>query len=222
MGPSLAAFIEQSSWSRGLTPSELGRLTRVCRECTVAVAEPVFLAGADAEYWVGTIDGLIAQSVEQSDGSVTVLTLAGAGHWFGEGTLIKRERWRYSAIARRQSRVALLPRSVFEWLLETNLHFNRFLVHSLNDRASRYVTMLASDRLMSVEERVMRALLQAAEIDHHTAVHVVEMSQADIALLAGLSRQRINGALRKLQDQGQVRLKRGCIEITSLKRPAGR
>jgi CRP-like cAMP-binding protein len=65
------------------------------------------------------------------------------GGWFGEGTVIKREPYRYNIQALRRSRVAGLSVATFHWLLERSIPFNGFVMQprsfssSKNSSASR-------------------------------------------------------------------------------------
>jgi CRP/FNR family transcriptional regulator, cyclic AMP receptor protein len=63
------------------------------------------------------------------DGKWTTYTAIAAGSWFGEGSLLKDERRRYSVIAMRDSRVAYMPRATFRYLYETSLPFTHSLVN---------------------------------------------------------------------------------------------
>jgi CRP/FNR family transcriptional regulator, cyclic AMP receptor protein len=87
------------------------------REAVVPKGACVVRAGDRADHWVGLMDGIVVQMVVSGDGEATVLTAAGAGAWFGEGTLMKRGRWGYDAIARKEAKVALVPASTFRWLI---------------------------------------------------------------------------------------------------------
>lgn len=49
-----------------------------------------------------------------------------AGGWFGEGSVLKTEARKYDVVALRDTRVAFMPRSTFDWLLDNSIPFNRF------------------------------------------------------------------------------------------------
>jgi CRP-like cAMP-binding protein len=70
-----------------------------------------------------------------ADGRTSTFTGVPAGGWFGEGSLLKTEARRYDVVALRASRIAWVPRRMFEWLLNTSLPFNRFvLVQTIFER----------------------------------------------------------------------------------------
>jgi CRP/FNR family transcriptional regulator, cyclic AMP receptor protein len=84
------------------------------RVVTAFPGERVCRLGAPANYWFGVIDGLLKMSNDSATG--TPLTFAGlpSGAWFGEGTLLKHESYRYNAEALRESRVAGIPIDAFD------------------------------------------------------------------------------------------------------------
>ena len=59
--------------------------------------------------WFGLIDGLLKMSNDSAAGAPLTFTGVPPGGWFGEGTLLKREPYRYNIEALRQSMVAGLP-----------------------------------------------------------------------------------------------------------------
>jgi CRP/FNR family cyclic AMP-dependent transcriptional regulator len=119
-----AAFVSKSPWGRMLERLDLERVLDSTKERIVPKRGAVVRASSVAQFWVGIISGLVVQSVTNSDGHASFLSAASDGAWFGEGTLMKRERWGYDAVALQETRVALIPLATFEWLRETNLPFN--------------------------------------------------------------------------------------------------
>jgi CRP/FNR family transcriptional regulator, cyclic AMP receptor protein len=130
----LRLFIQSSVWGAQLAEAEVQRVLASAREAVVPKGACVVRAGDRADHWVGLMDGIVVQMVVSGDGEATVLTAAGAGAWFGEGTLMKQGRWGYDAIARKEAKVALVPASTFRWLMEVSLPFNQFIARLLNDR----------------------------------------------------------------------------------------
>src|SRR5690606_16836127 len=82
--------------------------------------------GRPVTYWFGLVDGLLKMSNDGSQGPVITFTGVAPGGWFGEGTVLKHEQYRYNILALRRSRVAGLPADMFDWLLDHSIGFNRF------------------------------------------------------------------------------------------------
>ena len=218
-------LVRNSVWGRTLTASELDRASAEAFERKVPAGGFVARMGQPVDHWMGVLDGLLKMSVASPDGKVSTLTGMSAGGWFGEGSLLKREPRRYDVVALRPSRVALLPASTFERLRATSLPFNHHLQHLMNARLSLFIGMLEYDRLLGTDARVARciATLFSAELYPEPRAYV-DLRQHEIALLCGVSRQRVNVALRTLQGSGLLRVEpRGVtvIDLEGLRNFAG-
>lgn len=218
-------LVRNSVWGRTLTASELDRASAEAFERQVPAGGFVARMGQPVDHWMGVLDGLLKMSVASPDGKVSTLTGMSAGGWFGEGSLLKREPRRYDVVALRPSRVALLPASTFERLRATSLPFNHHLQHLMNARLSLFIGMLEYDRLLGTDARVARCIasLFSAELYPEPRAYV-DLRQQEIALLCGVSRQRVNVALRALQDSGLLRVEpRGVtvIDLDGLRNFAG-
>ena len=218
MRPDARSFVTQSAWGTGLEPAQLERVLACSREVAVPRHGYIVHAGEEARHWIGIMDGLAIQQVTSSEGKPAALTAACCGTWFGEGTLMKRGCWQYDVIARRETRLLRIPADTFYWLSDTSLAFNRFIARLLNERLSHYMGLLANERLAEPEQRVARVLASLFDPDlYPRRPELLPMSQADIALLCGISRQRANAALQSLQGAGFVELVHSGVKVVDLK-----
>ena len=80
-------------------------------------------------------------SVSPEGKTTTFLGVAGGG-WFGEGSLLKDQTRKYDIVALRATRLALMPKPTFDWLLDTDIAFNRFLLMQLNERLAQFIAMV--------------------------------------------------------------------------------
>ncbi|OYV01232.1 MAG: Crp/Fnr family transcriptional regulator [Burkholderiales bacterium PBB5] len=214
---SLEAALHQSPWSRALTADELDRVCGECFERRVAAGGFAIRCGEPADHWIGVIDGLVKMSVSQPDGRVSTLTGVTAGGWAGEGSLLKPGVWRYDGVAVRPTRLACMPRRSFERLLATSLPFSRFLLQQINARLSLFVGLVEFDRLLGPDARVARCLASLFDADlYPQAGRTVQLSQDEIGLLAGVSRQRANRALHLLERDGLLRIEFGGVTVLDL------
>jgi CRP-like cAMP-binding protein len=213
----LAQMLEGSTWGRNLAWAELDRVRRECFERSTPAGGTVVRMGDPGEHWVGLIEGLVKMSVTAPDGKVSTLTGLTAGGWFGEGTLLKRERWRYDVIALRDTRAAFMPRSTFEWLRATSLPFNHYLQTLLNARLSLFIGLLEYDRLLGADARVARCLASLFNPDLYPEPGpYIDLQQGEIGLLSGVSRQRANAALQRLQAEGLIRIEHRGVTVLDL------
>jgi CRP/FNR family transcriptional regulator, cyclic AMP receptor protein len=91
-----ALEVERVPWWSTLDPHER---ERVAVDLQVADAEPgEFLCriGRPATLWLGVVDGLLKMSNDSAVGAPITFTGVPSGAWFGEGTLLKRESYRYN------------------------------------------------------------------------------------------------------------------------------
>ena len=173
--------------------------------------------GRPVTYWFGLVDGLLKMSNDDSSGTAITFTGVAPGGWFGEGTVLKHEHYRYNIQALRSSLVAGLPIETFDWLLDHSIAFNRFVMHQLNERLGQFIAAREIDRLTSPDLRVARNL---AALFHPllspNVGGILRITQQELAYLVGLSRQRVNEALRTLQDKGWIRFEYGGLRVLDL------
>jgi CRP/FNR family cyclic AMP-dependent transcriptional regulator len=216
---SLAATLQQSLWARSLTPEQLQRVESTLVERRFAVGQYVCRKGEPVENWIGIAEGLVKMAALSPSGKLTTFTGLPAGAWFGEGSLLKDEPRRYDVIALRASRVALMPRATFLELLDGSFSFNRFLLLQLNERLGQFIGQIEYDRLLSVEARVARCLAAMFNPYLYPGTGLqLRLSQEEIGYLSDLSRQRVNTALKALEQAGVLQVAYGEIRVLDLAR----
>jgi CRP-like cAMP-binding protein len=173
--------------------------------------------GRQANYWFGLVDGLLKMSNDSSQGFAITFTGIPPGGWFGEGTLLKREVYRYNIEPLRPSLVAGLAIDTFEWLTEHSIPFNRFLMNQLNERLGQFIAAREIDRLNDPDSRVARNLAALFHPVLYPGVGtLLRITQQELGYLVGLSRQRVNEALQALQDAGLIRIEYGGVRVLDL------
>jgi CRP-like cAMP-binding protein len=207
-------MVRASRWAHELNDEQLLRVVPAIVERRVPAGGYVCRKGEAVEHWTGIVDGLVKLANTSREGRSATFAGFPSGVWFGEGSILKRQPRRYDAIALRDTVVACLPRAVFEWLCETSLAFNRFLVHQLNERCWQFVEMLENERLLDRDARVAHNLwmLLNAQVYPNRDLHI-EISQAEIGNLSGLSRQHVNKALHVLEREGLLHVDYGGVTI---------
>ncbi|MCZ4317288.1 Crp/Fnr family transcriptional regulator [Comamonadaceae bacterium G21597-S1] len=193
---------------------------RVLSELKVGDALPgdyVCRTGRHVTYWFGVVDGLLKMSSDTFDGHSMTFTGLPPGGWFGEGTALKREPYRYNIQALRKSIVAGLPVDTFHWLLDHSIGFNRFVMNQINERLGQFIAAREIDRMGNPDLRVARSLAALFHPVLYPGVgEVLRITQQELAFLVGLSRQRVNEALRALQEQGMIRVEYGGLRVLNL------
>ena len=212
--PASEAELAEIPWLKNLEVPERERALDALVVNQVQVGESICRLGRPVTYWFGLLDGLLKMSNDDSQGPVITFTGIAPGGWFGEGTALKREIYRYNVQALRKSRVAGLPVETFHWLLDHSIGFNRFVMNQLNERLSQFIGVVGAGRSASPEQRVARNLAALVNPVLFPGVgEVLRITQQELAYLAGLSRQRVNEALRTLQERGVLRIEYGGLRI---------
>jgi CRP-like cAMP-binding protein len=176
--------------------------------------------GKPVTYWFGVIDGLLKMSNDsQSSAGGIPITFTGVppGGWFGEGTVLKHEAYRYNIQALRKSVVAGIPVASFDWLLDRSIGFNRFVMNQLNERLGQFIAAREIDRLSQPDARVARSLAALFHPVLYPGVgEVLRITQQELGYLVGLGRQRVNEALNTLQAAGVIRVEYGGVRVLDL------
>lgn len=219
---SLAELIRATRWGRTLTDDQMKRVAVETVERRYPASAIVCHKGEPVEAWLGVLEGLVKLHAESAAGKAMTFTGVAAGGWFGEGSLLKSEPRRYSAIALRESRIARVPRTTFEWLLDTSIGFNRFLLTQLNERLSQFIGMVEHERLLDPDARLARCIADLFNPILYPGIGPrLSISQEEIGFLTGVSRQRANQALQKLEREGLLAVEYGGIRVLDLERLRG-
>ncbi len=208
-----------TKWFNVLTPEQQSRVLQTIVVHAVPAGTMIEQKGDLATNWMGVLEGLVKVSVGNADGRITSLTGIPAGGWFGEGSLIKKEIRRYDVFALRDSKIAKLPLTTFNWLLDNSIPFNRFLLEQLNASVSQFIGRTESDRLLNADNRVAACLAELFNQDLYPNTSLrLAITQEEIGYLAKLSRQRTNIALKNLEQKNIIRVEYGAVHVLDLDR----
>ncbi|MFM8609636.1 MAG: Crp/Fnr family transcriptional regulator [Burkholderiaceae bacterium] len=204
-------------WLRELAPDEHRRAVEALEVSNARPGDVVCRIGRPVTYWLGVVEGLLKMSTNTAQGGTMTFTGVPPGGWFGEGTALKREPYRYNIQALRSSVIAGIPLETFHWLLDHSIGFNRFVMNQLNERLAQFIAAREIDRLTSPDARVARSLAALFHPELYPGVgEVLRITQQELAYLVGLSRQRVNEALAVLAAQGLIRVEYGGLRILDL------
>ena len=115
------AELDAIPWIQLLSPLERDRAVEDLKIADAAPGEYICRMGRPVTYWFGVVDGLLKMSSDTAEGHTMTFTGVPPGGWFGEGTAMKRETYRYNIQPLRKSRVAGLHVDTFHWLLDLSL-----------------------------------------------------------------------------------------------------
>jgi CRP-like cAMP-binding protein len=211
--------LQSIPWLAPLDAAERQRVLADLRVVQVEVGEYVCRIGRPVTYWFGLVDGLLKMSNDDALAMPITFTGVPPGGWFGEGTVLKREVYRYNIQALRTSLVAGIGADTFHWLLGRSIGFNRFVMTQLNERLGQFIAAREIDRLNDPDQRVARSLAALFHPVLYPGVgDMLRITQQELGYLVGLSRQRVNEALNALQAAAVIRIEYGGVRVLDLER----
>jgi len=211
---SLELLRQVAVWSKELTSEEAERARKGISEKTYSKGAYLCHQGDRFDAWASVITGLVKMSTVSDSGKQVSLAGLASGAWFGEGSILKQEPRRYDVIALRETRLALMDLSTFNWLYENSVGFNRFLVQQFNERLGQFIGQVENERMLDATGRVARALASIfnPQLNPGVGKHLA-ITQEEVGLLSGLSRQVTNQSLKVLEQSGILQVERGGIAI---------
>lgn len=206
-------------WSHDLNEREFESARRGIIEKDFHAGAYICHRGDRLDAWTGVVTGLVKLSTVSRSGKAVTLAGLRAGGWFGEGTVLKDEPRHYDLVAMRDTRMALMNRATFFWLFENSVVFNRFLIRQFNERLGQFIALVQNDRMLDAPGRLARNIswLFNPVLYRDHEMHI-EITQEELGLLCGMSRQIANKSLKILEDAGLLRMERGGITVLDLAR----
>jgi CRP/FNR family transcriptional regulator, cyclic AMP receptor protein len=207
----------KTMWASMLAPEHMQRVEKEVIERFVPAGAYVCRKGDKVDHWMGVIEGFLKMSSVSPEGKTVTFSCMLSGGWFGEGSLLKTEMRKYDVVALRDTRVACMPRSTFNWLLDNSIPFNRFLLQQLNERLGLFISLVEYDRMLEPDTRVARCL--AATFNPYLnpgSSMQMQISQEEIGYICSVSRQRANQSLQLLEKKKLLSVDYGGITILNL------
>jgi CRP/FNR family transcriptional regulator len=200
----------------GLEPGELERIAQVAIPRSFPKGARVFHEGdrSDACYVIRA--GEVRVTREHPDGRAIALATLGPGELVGELAML--DGGVRSASVETLSEVDLLAVSAADMkgLLERNAQITAKLVVALTKRLRETNERISRQSFQTVPSRVAGVLSQLVSEDNAEQGRdgvTIRMNQADLAQLAGTSRESVSRFLAVLERAGVVRVGRGRVTV---------
>lgn len=213
MDSALVEQLPEHSLLKALEPEELGELLRQARESKAKKGEAIIRQGDEGDSLVILLEGQARVTVYSANGREIVLEYAGPGSVLGEIALLDRGTRTASVVAMGPLRYLTLSRSVFEAVLSTHPRIALRLLRELAARLRKTNQTIETDRAYAAGPRLARFLLRLAG-DGGGARAAIRLSQTELSLFAGISRENINRQLSLWQQDGIVNVEHGGLTIT--------
>lgn len=192
-------------------PAAAGRaLARLVQVRRLARGTLVFAQGAPTPALHGVLAGEVEARLVMADGQASVLEHVPPGRLFGLASFASGLPSTYEAVTTRASRLALFGPAAYAVLLDEVPGAARLLLRELARRHDGTLQLLAAARHLGAIERFSLGLAQLQREGRAQAVgddgwRFVRATQAELAALAGLSRQTVNEVVAQLAQQGRLR-----------------
>jgi CRP/FNR family cyclic AMP-dependent transcriptional regulator len=156
--------------------------------------------------------GRFAVRVQTRLGDTAILAVLGPGDMFGELALLGEDEDRRSATvaALEAGETRSVHRMDFERLRREHPETSAVLIAILSGQVRRLSRHLLEALYVSADKRVLRRLVDVAQLYEDA---VVPLTQEDLAGLAGTSRATVNRVLRDEESRGTVKLGRGRTSV---------
>ncbi|HEX4731476.1 MAG TPA: Crp/Fnr family transcriptional regulator [Solirubrobacterales bacterium] len=200
-----------------LEEAELERFSRVAVPRTFPAGTRVFHEGDPSDVCYIVREGSFRVTREHSDGRAITLATMGPGEVFGELAMLDGDVRSASAEAISDGELLALPAKDVRALLARHPEISVKLVSALVRRLRAANVRLSRQSFQTVPSRVAGVLSQLvaeATPNRGEAGEVtIRMNQADLAQLAGTSRESVSRFLADLERSGVVRSGRGRVTV---------
>jgi len=201
----------------GLEEPELERIAQVAIPRSFPKGARVFHEGDESDACYVIRDGEVRVTREHSDGRAIALATLGPGELFGELAMLDGGVRSASVEALTDVDLLALSAADMRGLLQRNAEITAKLVVALTRRLRETNERISRQSFQTVPSRVAGVLSQlvAEEEDDEPGRDgvTIRMNQADLAQLAGTSRESVSRFLAVLERAGVVRVGRGRVTV---------
>jgi len=217
-------MLRTGRWFAQVPPEFAQGLLDMARVRQLNTGEKLFLRDARPCGLYAVVRGAIRISGHSGDGNAAreaVLVLLTAPQWFGEISVFDGSARTHDAHAAEPSVLLHVPHEdLLDWLARHPAHWRDLAVLMADKLRLAFVSM-EEQTVLPAPQRLARRLLtmalsygQAAGTDR--TLRVLGITQEQLALMIGVSRQTTNQILRDFKARGVLQVQRGSIELLDL------
>ena len=203
------------SWTGGaqdlaaLEPAARAVLERLV-PAEVPAGTALFHPGETVKGYVIVLAGQVGVSLLGPGGRDILLYEVAPGQSCIQSTLglLGGDDYSAEALARRDTRLVLVPRPVFLQLLDSSPAFRKVVFAAFAERMQAMMQLIETVSFMRVETRLAALILERANEGGELAI-----TQAEIARAIGTAREVVSRRLDKLARSGAIHAERGMVRI---------
>lgn len=214
---SILGFLRRGRWFGGLEPELQALIVERASIVRFGPGERLAEEGLPAVGLYAVLEGHVRVVRRIADGREVPVHVAGPGFWTGEYATLSGQPVIGSIVADTRLRALLLPAAEFERLVDEDPRRFRALMELILDRYPGVYQAVAELQVLPSEELVAMRLGGLARMwrdDLSLSGPVdIRVSQAELAAMLGLSRQRLSTLLQRLQAKGQIEIRFRNIRV---------
>jgi CRP/FNR family cyclic AMP-dependent transcriptional regulator len=198
-----------------LPPDQLRGLVAMFMRRSAPRGTTVLHEGGPSDCLYIVMSGRLKVMMGEADGKETILSILGAGEFFGEMGLIDDNPRSASVVAIEACELLMLTRRDFRKCLVENAELAMAVMRVLVRReADRKIGSLA---MLDVYGRVARLLLDMSQSVNGQRVVTKRITKQDIAKMVGASREMVSKVMEDLQTSGYIEVQGSTIVLRDTK-----
>jgi len=221
MDSTISEALRRSPLFANLPPEDLARIIEISTLRHYAKRETVFREGDRADGFFVAVSGSVKVFKISEDGKEQVLHILEAGQSFAEATIFEGGGFPANAEALGKSDLLFLPKRPFIELLGKHPGMALRVLASLSKWLKRMTDLVENLALRDVEARLV--FFVAEEMKGHGlalrdgAIYEIPVSKNVLASRLGTVPETFSRTLKKLQEEGKIRVKGNQIRILKAK-----
>jgi len=209
MAVSVSTVLSKVPFFAGVPLDELEKLATSLQRRTVKAGKAVFRQDDPGSSLYVIESGVVKVQRTSPEGKEVILTILGAGDFFGELALLDGEPRSADAVAKEDTALLVLERDDFLAFLDRAPAVATKLLAALSRRLRRTDQLVQDAAFLDVPARLARALLQLSE----SPEAATGLTQSELAAMVGASRESVNRWLQFYRRRGLIESASGSIRV---------
>ena len=206
-----------SHWFQGLPDSVIEQMISDAKVKNYTDGQYLYSKGDEPDGLYALLQGAVVAEINSKEGKCAVLGILEKGSWLGEISIFDASPRPSDAVARGNAQLLFIPREKIQGLLDAQPELYSHFIRQVCKRYRSAMRLLEASLIRSLPERLALRLVDLAtgysEFRAGAGGIKLSVSQEELALLVGTTRQRVNQELKKWENAGWVSLGYGNITI---------
>ncbi|MCT8138843.1 Crp/Fnr family transcriptional regulator [Anaerobacillus sp. CMMVII] len=202
------ALLKKMEFFVGLTSEEIRPLLVQAVEKIFDDKEVLFSEGDQRNYLYVLGKGTVLISKLSEDGEESFINVLTTGEIFPHTGFFDDRPYPGTATAKKQAEVLMIPISAFERFVEAHPHLAFRIIKEMSKKVYSLQQKLNEMQSLNVEERLLSTLRQMNNLSTSELIH---LTHQELGNIVGASRETVTRQLKKLEQQGRVKIKKDHI-----------